>query len=166
MPSRFTIVFVLSVMGALHALIGWRLLPALGIDAAWQGVGALLLVLSFILIPAGLLARGIKQQPLSDRLAWVGMLVMGLFSSLLLLTIVRELVLLVLSLLHVVTPEIIESSARAVIGCALLLTVVGYMNARRLAEVVNVDVPIADLPQALQGFTIVQISDIHVGPTI
>ncbi|MCW5297171.1 metallophosphoesterase [Herbaspirillum lusitanum] len=166
MPSRFTIIFVLSVMGALHALIGWRLLPALGVDAAWQGVGVLLLVLSFVLIPAGLLARGIKQQPLSDRLAWIGMLVMGLFSSLLLLTLVREAVLLALPLLHAVTPEIIESSARAVIGCALLLTLVGYMNARRLAEVVNVDVPIADLPQALQGFTIVQISDIHVGPTI
>ena len=166
MPSRFTVLFVLSVMGALHAWIGWRLLPALGLDAAWLGVGVLLLVLSFVLIPAGLLARGIKQQPLSDRLAWVGMLVMGLFSSLLLLTIVRELALLALPLLFTPTSEIIESTARAVIGCALLLTAVGYMNARRLAAVVNIDVPIADLPQALQGFTIVQISDIHVGPTI
>src|SRR5450830_962964 len=87
MPSRFTIVFVLSVLGALHAWIGWRILPALGLDAAWQALGAALLVLSYFLIPAGLLARGIKQQPLSDRLAWIGMLVMGLFSSLLLLTI-------------------------------------------------------------------------------
>jgi predicted MPP superfamily phosphohydrolase len=32
--------------------------------------------------------------------------------------------------------------------------------------VVSVQVPIAGLPQALQGFTIAQISDIHVGPTI
>lgn len=109
MPSRFTIVFVLSVLGALHAWIGWRLLPALGIDAAWQGVGALLLVLSFVLIPAGLLARGIRQQPLSDRLAWVGMLVMGLFSSLLLLTIVRELVLLALPLFHAATPRSLKA---------------------------------------------------------
>ncbi|WP_175705019.1 metallophosphoesterase, partial [Burkholderia ambifaria] len=39
-------------------------------------------------------------------------------------------------------------------------------NARRLARVVEVEVPIDDLPASLDGFTIVQISDIHVGPTI
>ena len=166
MPSRFTIVFVLSILGALHAWIGWRILPALGIDAAWQATGALLLVLSYLLIPAGLLSRGIKQQPLSDRLAWVGMLIMGLFSSLLLLTILREIVLLVLPLFGALTPDMVESTAWAVIGCALLLTVIGYANARRLAAVVDIDVPIKGLSPALEGFTIVQISDIHVGPTI
>ena len=30
----------------------------------------------------------------------------------------------------------------------------------------RVDVPIAGLPTALQGFSIVQISDLHIGPTI
>jgi predicted MPP superfamily phosphohydrolase len=30
----------------------------------------------------------------------------------------------------------------------------------------NVDVPIADLPAPLHGFSIVQVSDLHVGPTI
>ena len=37
-------------------------------------------------------------------------------------------------------------------------------GARR--AVVRVDVPIAGLPPALDGFTIAQISDVHVGPTI
>jgi hypothetical protein len=32
--------------------------------------------------------------------------------------------------------------------------------------VVTVEIPVANLPAALHGFTIVQISDIHVGPTI
>jgi predicted MPP superfamily phosphohydrolase len=40
------------------------------------------------------------------------------------------------------------------------------LNARRTAAVVRVDVPIKGLPPALQGFTLAQISDIHVGPTI
>ncbi|MDB5887500.1 MAG: putative phosphohydrolase, partial [Rhodocyclales bacterium] len=43
---------------------------------------------------------------------------------------------------------------------------VGFINARRLPSVVDVDVPLRDLPPALEGFTIVQISDLHVGPTI
>jgi predicted MPP superfamily phosphohydrolase len=47
-----------------------------------------------------------------------------------------------------------------------VVTLWGFINARRTAAVVLVDIPIADLPAALHGFTIVQISDIHVGPTI
>jgi predicted MPP superfamily phosphohydrolase len=43
--------------------------------------------------------------------------------------------------------------------------VIGLAFARR-PRIVRVDVPIADLPEALSGFTIVQISDVHVGPTI
>src|SRR5213076_1731673 len=44
--------------------------------------------------------------------------------------------------------------------------VIGFLMARRTAPVVDVDVPLADLPAELEGFTIAQISDIHVGPTI
>ncbi|WP_034294358.1 metallophosphoesterase [Herbaspirillum sp. RV1423] len=166
MPSRFTIVLVLSILGALHAWIGWRILPALDVDTGWQIVGGVLLVLSYFLIPAALLSRAMRNQRWADRLSWIGMLTMGLFSSLLLLTIVREVALLALPLFHAAMPEIVESTAWAVIGCALLLTAIGYVNARRLAAVVDVDVPIANLPDALHGFTIIQISDIHIGPTI
>ncbi len=49
---------------------------------------------------------------------------------------------------------------------ALAVTVVGYVNARRVAGVVRVDVPIRDLPAELDGYAIAQFSDIHVGPTI
>src|SRR3546814_14919329 len=35
-----------------------------------------------------------------------------------------------------------------------------------LARVVDIELPIAGLPAALSGFIIVQLSDIHVGPTI
>jgi len=46
------------------------------------------------------------------------------------------------------------------------VTLIGYVNARRVARVVRVDIPLANLPPALAGFGIVQLSDIHVGPTI
>jgi hypothetical protein len=49
---------------------------------------------------------------------------------------------------------------------ALLLTLWGLFNARRTAAAVRVDVPIEQLPPAQHGFTIAQISDVHVGPTI
>jgi predicted MPP superfamily phosphohydrolase len=38
--------------------------------------------------------------------------------------------------------------------------------ARRRPQVVDVDIPVTGLPEALHGFSIAQISDVHVGPTI
>ena len=40
------------------------------------------------------------------------------------------------------------------------------MIARRRPHVVEIDIPVAGLPPALHGFSIAQISDVHVGPTI
>jgi len=168
MPSRFTIVFVLSVLGALHAWIGWRLVPAISGDSTVQLLCGIYLLLSFVLIPMALLARTVQSQIWSDRLTWVGMLAMGLFSSLLLLTLVREVALLLVPLMvpTLAPQELVQWSARAAAAGAAALSLLGLINARRVAAVVNVDVPIRNLPVALQGFTIAQISDIHVGATI
>ncbi|HEX7687794.1 MAG TPA: metallophosphoesterase, partial [Burkholderiaceae bacterium] len=59
-----------------------------------------------------------------------------------------------------------DAGAAAVVVLALAVTLAGLWNARRPARVKTVDVPIAGLPPALQGFRIAQISDLHVGPTI
>jgi predicted MPP superfamily phosphohydrolase len=59
-----------------------------------------------------------------------------------------------------------HASALAVLLAATLVTTLGFLNARRTAAVVPVEVPVAGLPPALHGFTVAQISDVHVGPTI
>jgi len=94
------------------------------------------------------------------------MLAMGFFSSLLVLSFVRQIVLLVVLLADMARPALVADSALAVPLLALIVTVIGYFNARRVAAVRKVEVPIAGLPHNLEGFTIAQISDIHVGPTI
>lgn len=43
---------------------------------------------------------------------------------------------------------------------------VGLAHAIDLPEVVEVEVPIDGLPEAFEGYRIVQLSDVHVGPTI
>jgi hypothetical protein len=95
---------------------------------------------------------------------------MGLFSSLLVFTLLREAILLAAWLASLAAPvareAIARASAVAVPVLAIAVTLFGYWNARRTAGVVTVRVPLAGLPAPLQGFTIVQISDIHVGPTI
>jgi len=166
MPSRFAIVLVLFLLGVLHALIGWLLMPALSAVPLLPVFLGGWLLLSFLLIPAGMLARGIQRQPLSDRLAWAGMLAMGVFSSLLLATLLRELGLWLSPLFKLDHDQFAFWSALAVLALAAASSLVGFFNARRLAAVVDVDIPINGLPAALHGYSIVQISDIHVGPTI
>lgn len=49
---------------------------------------------------------------------------------------------------------------------AFLALLKGIYNARRRVPVVHVEIPIPNLPGTFAGFTIVQLSDIHVGRTI
>jgi predicted MPP superfamily phosphohydrolase len=167
--------FFIRVIGIgilFHLYVGVRLIPVAPVGTPLRWFAGLLLVASCFLIPLGMAARTIQQQPLSDRLAWSGLLAMGFFSFLLMLTFARDIVLLVLHVIGLARgglpflPDFIAWSALGVPLLALLVTLLGVYNARRRAAVKNVDIPIDNLPAALHGFTIVQISDIHVGPTI
>jgi len=46
------------------------------------------------------------------------------------------------------------------------LSLWGMYQARKKATIFHISIPIEDLPPDLEGFRIVQLSDIHVGPTI
>jgi predicted MPP superfamily phosphohydrolase len=164
-PSRSFLV-VLALMVLLLVYIGVRLLPDLALGLLGNVTAALLLCLLGVLVPVGLMSASMRRRRWSDAVAWVGLLSMGLFSSLLVTTVLRDLVLLVLTVFGAVTVQIACLSALAVPLTALGVTVIGYINARRVARIVRVDVPIRDLPAALHGYTIAQISDVHVGPTI
>jgi uncharacterized protein len=153
----------------LHAYIGVRLCSALPGPAAIAL--ALGLALLAALVPAGLMARRLARHPTSFRLEAVGLTALGLFSSLFVLTLLRDLALGAEALVALAAPgldtdALARASAAAVPLLALGLTALGFANARRTARVKPVQVPIAGLPAALEGFSIAQISDLHVGPTI
>lgn len=154
----------------LHLYVGWRLLPAL--DAVPQALLLMVLVASTALVPLGLMARRYVRGPWADRLALAGLLFMGLFSSLFVLTVLRDVLLLLGVIAFAWRPAALpvaalrDGSALAVPLLALLATALGLWNARRTAAVKHVEVPIANLPAALHGFTVAQITDLHVGPTI
>ena len=171
------------ISGLLHAWVGWRIAPALAGFAAFPQGGALfwaLLVASALLMPMGLVARRFAGGALASALTWLGLISMGLFSTLMVLTLLRDAVLVVAwggvalgsvagldrDWLDALLTALQTGSAVAVPVLGLAVTAWGFWNARRTARVVKVDVPIAGLPVALHGFTVAQISDIHVGPTI
>jgi len=163
--------YFFGLIGLVHAYVGLRLAPDL---AAVPGLGfalAAFLVLSAILIPTSMLAR--RRSAGSGLLAaiWAGLLCMGLFSSLFVLTLLRDVLLAGASALALVLdgwrPDALAGpSALFVVAASLFMSAAGFAGARRIARVTRVDIPLAGLPAELEGFAIAQISDIHVGPTI
>lgn len=161
-----TRLFLFGLSAFLHLYLGLRLVPDLPTGPAWQVGFGLLLAFSAALMPLGLMAPRLRSRRHADALAWAGLGLMGLFSTLFVLTVLRDVVLLAAWPFGGLGPAVEGYSALAVLAAGALVTLAGFLNARRTASVVRVDVPIRDLPEALHGFTIAQITDIHVGPTI
>lgn len=164
-------VFLISFL--LHSFIGWRIvfdLAAISVPLAAAVSGALFIFA--LLMPVGLLAKRVAPAALAQFLTWLGLLCMGLFSTLLILTLAREAVWLLMVTVNLLWPAsfavatLREDSALSLPIVAFVITAFGFWNARRTAAIVRVNVPIANLAQALHGFTVAQISDIHIGPTI
>ena len=161
-----------AVLLLLHVYVGARLLPDLPFGAVAHVAGTLILAASALLIPFAFRWRRARAVGAKRMIMWSGLVALGAFSTLVVLTAVRDAALLTLAILAAFVPlgwpmaRIVAASALAVPVLATLLTAIGYANARRVAAVRDVEIPIASLPPALAGFTIAQITDVHVGPTI
>jgi predicted MPP superfamily phosphohydrolase len=166
-------VFTVWILSALlHGYVGLRLVPAM---AGWPLATAALcgvLAASAVALPLGLRAMR-RRGGLSVTATYtVGMFALGLFSTLLVLTVLRDAGLLLAAVLGAVWPGgplrdgLVHGSALAVPVLGFTVTAWGFVNARRTARVVEVALPVAELPAALHGYKIVLISDLHVGRTI
>lgn len=170
--TRKAVPTLLLFSALLHLYIGWSLLPDLAFSQLAQDILIGWLMASTLLIPAPLLVRLSPIGRAGDALGWIGYLAMGVFSSLFVLTILRDVALAGAGMANMIVsnavamPALREYSVVGVLLITAVASLVGVFNARRLARIVEVNVPIANLPKALEGFSIVQISDIHVGPTI
>ena len=118
MSLRRSLLLPVFLLGFLHAYIGWRILPDLPVDLALRIVGVVLLLLSYALMLFGLMARSIPPRPLSDRISAAALFTAGFFSSLLVFTLLRDVVLLV-AWLRSSNPA--ARSSRVAAGRALLM---------------------------------------------
>lgn len=161
---------LLALSAVLHLAIGARLVPSL--DGTAAILLAVLLLVSAVAVPLGLLSRRIARPPATDRLARAGLPFLGLFSSLFVATLLREAVLMAGWLFDLAWPgqlpqvRLDSTSAAAVPLLALAATALGFLNAQRTPRIRTVEIECHGLPAAFDGFTIAQISDLHVGPTI
>jgi predicted MPP superfamily phosphohydrolase len=159
----------LSIVFGVHYFLWVRLVRDPAWPAGWTRGLTWALVVFGASIPLGIFAsRGLSRQA-ATPFAWLAYTWMGvmflLFFSLLPAELVRA-----GARLGGVDPERRLALARILsVGAGLLSFVTagaGVASVLSRVGVKQVRVPIAKLPKALSGYTIVQLTDVHVGPTI
>ncbi|MBC8402337.1 MAG: metallophosphoesterase [Candidatus Marinimicrobia bacterium] len=183
------LIMVLMTLALLHGYVGMRLIPTLGFSGGWQIIAwGLLILLTFLPIAPILMRMNGIENKLTDRLSWFGYTSLGFFTLIFLLVVVRDLgwsiwvsgVKLIgwsKDMFGISSAQIMDfnPSRRQFVVTAMNLGLLsltsglsayGLYQARREPTVMDVDIPIKNLPPELEGLRIVQISDIHVGPTI
>lgn len=156
---------LLLILGGTLAYLGRRsmaLCPALGRHPAlvWSFLGLFLGLL--FLVP--LVNRLADHR--ADFLYWLSYGLFSFVSTFLVYLAVADLgQFLLRRLAH--APQVVGLWAfRTALVGAVLSVLIGWVMAIRQPGVKEVEVPIADLHAGLEGFRIVQISDLHLGPLV
>jgi predicted MPP superfamily phosphohydrolase len=174
MPLFFVVVFVLWLL--LHLYVARRLVAPLEAGPWLRRFLYAFWVLGYALAPLGLVLDAQLAWGYQMASRWLVWTYVGAFTVLFALVVARDLALLVLKLVErargdaLVEPErrrfLVKVSGTAALAATGVLTWLGVRAARRLPEVVEVEVPVRGLPAELDGYHIVQLSDVHVGMTI
>jgi predicted MPP superfamily phosphohydrolase len=166
---------VLAVLGGAHYYVWVRLVRDLGLPQAGQRALSLTLIVLYLLVPISFFVRRAGER-WALPLIWVPSVWMGVLLLLFVVLLLGDAGRLVIGLAQRLAdappadPERRTALARLfAIGIASITAVLGIAAVRSgLARVTlrEVEVRLARLPAALDGTTIVQMTDIHVGPTI
>jgi predicted MPP superfamily phosphohydrolase len=170
-----------SILGVMYAYVGWRLLEPwqLSSGVKWAAWGVLGVHLA-VVIASFALMRLTGSAAIARALWWVGFVGLGLLSLLFAGLLVRDLGWAGLGLVDWVLPGerrilpvdpdrrrfLLGAFNMALLGLTGAASAVGVWGAQHIPRVKEVVVPILGLPEALEGYRIVQITDLHVGPTI
>ena len=159
--SRFALV-VTAMLAVAYAYIGSRL--------ATGPISAALIAAPFVLIwimPVVYWGTGRSREGVIDQLLHrASYLSMAWVSFALVLTIARDLALLATAWTPTAHTMVVTAGVPVVLGGSLLAMALGAAAAFRGPRIEHVDIPVAGLHPDLEGFRIVQISDLHVGPNI
>ena len=184
----FFIIAVL-VLGILFGYVGWRFIFSAHLLFPWNLISWSTLGILFIFTFLPFFIRFYNFNTSFEQvLAWIGYSIMGFMSLIFLFLLIKDFGWMLTAgahkIYHIVTTQIsstetiqkpfdaerrkflIQSINLGIIGVSLATTGYGFYEARRKAAIIEIDIPIKNLPENFHGFRIVQFSDLHVGPTI
>jgi len=178
-----------AIVGSGYAYVGWRLIVPVHLAPPWNWIswGALALML-ILPVAAMLLEVNRVSVPWKRELEWAAYVSLGFVSLLITLLILRDAAWLAGIVLRKgaavvagaagrtggpaanVDPArreaLVQSVNLALLAAAGALGGYGVFEARRRPSTPTVEIPIDGLPPSLEGFRIVQITDLHAGLTI
>lgn len=183
----FTVTFI-SVLGLAGAYVCWRLFAPTKISRRWIAAATAGIMFAIGITPATLFLRryGLENQAV-DLLVWVGYMALGFLSLVFTFLVLRDVVTGIAAIPRIFVAQLrrrmpapksddrpadperrrmlLKFSNIGVITGASLFTAYGVAEAKDVPAVKTVRIPFENLPEGLNGFRIVQITDIHVSPT-
>lgn len=167
--AGLALTLALALVGGAHLYVARRLVidPGLGEPLRGLALGAIaLLGASLVLFPV---AERTLALAWVRRLAWPPLVWMGVLFFTLNLLLLSDAVLWLMGAASE-SPEQATAALRlralAVVGLTAAATGVAVRSALAGPEVRRVEVVLERLPRALDGFRIVQLSDVHIGPLL
>jgi predicted MPP superfamily phosphohydrolase len=156
----------------LHRYLWARLVRAPEWPAPWGAILTAALVFLAVLIPVTFFAMRSLPRAVNAPMSWVAYTWMGFLLYFFLLIVLSDVGRGVAALFGALPkdPErrlfLSRMIAGGVAGLAGLIGLGGVINVARGFVVQRVRVPLAKLPKSASGYVIVQLSDVHVGPTL
>lgn len=188
---RFFIFFIIvaAILAVGYGYIGWRMIiPAKLKSSSKLAAWTILILLLLIPLATFFLQINKFENGWADILSWFSYVSLGFISLLFTTLLIRDLIWFITAGAERVfsfvretignsakpvmpaDPErrrfLIQSMNVGILGISGALTGYGIYEARRRPAIVHVPIPITDLPDDLEGFRILQITDIHAGLTV
>ena len=171
-------IIALGMLWLIHGYVAWRIIPTLGLSSSQTNLAyTTVFILSLLpIIPIALRMSG-NESKLIDRLSFLGYTSLGFFTLSFFIFIAKDMVLQLITLFsHLINEDnpfdnskrdfIKKSINISLITLSSSATVYGFYSARKGPFIIKHDIYLKNLPDAFENFSIAQISDLHVGPTI
>ena len=179
-------IVALSLLSLGFIYVGWRLIEPANLAAPWTQLAWLAWFGCMLLPPLNLMLRLLRRKRGANvLLSWLTYLSMGALNYLFLLILLRDVSGLLIWGIQKTASSVFATTASplplddaaqrrglvhntnlAILGLTSAIVLYGVYAARRRPKIVEVEIPFEHLPEDLTSLRIVQISDLHVGPTI
>jgi predicted MPP superfamily phosphohydrolase len=166
------IVILSTLTGLMHRYVWVRLVRDSAWPAPWGGVLTVAIVALAALIPLAFVAMRSLPRWVHGPVAWVAYSWMGVALYLFLIALATDAGRLLAALAGILPtdPErrlFLARSLAVTIGAASgLVGLAGAVNVARGFAIRRVRVPLAKLAREHSGYSIVQLTDVHIGPTL
>ncbi len=155
----YRLFIAVTILGSAHLYIWSRFVDAAGVPAPWRLIATLAIILLAPSLPLSAilsrrLARDRARPFLIAAYTWFGFAVyLLLFAAL-------------TNLACAVAGVAPRTAALVGVAAAAVTVIYGLINVRLGPVVRRVEIPVAKLPSAAKGYSIVQLTDIHIGATL